>query len=74
MRAASLVVLFLGLLGACRTVRQAGECEDARSVPCLTERVCSEDRVRGCMVCQCAPPFSRDQDPRQSTYPRPQNP
>ena len=46
-------VLFLS---SCKTIHTAGECPDTTSVKCLTERKCSLDISRNCMVCQCADP------------------
>ena len=50
-------VLFALALAACRTIPVAGECPEAQDLRCLTKKVCSEDRDRGCQVCQCEAPY-----------------
>lgn len=51
--ARSITLLLVFVLGACKTTPVAGECPDSSRVPCLTRRICTEDKTRGCQVCIC---------------------
>ena len=37
----------------CATTPVAGECADTVDLRCMTRKVCSPDRTRGCMRCGC---------------------
>ena len=62
------MLLLVVILSSCKGAGVAGECAGTSSVQCLTERKCSYDSGRNCMVCQCADPgmprFPLDQDGR----------
>ena len=60
---------WLVLLFGCRTTPVAGECPDNSNVPCATNRSCSEDKQRGCMVCTCDPAMSPSERPPQDRPP-----
>jgi len=53
------VVVALSLMSACALFRSTREeptrCPESQGLVCLTPVVCSADRDRGCLVCQCAP-------------------
>jgi hypothetical protein len=61
-----LAILLLLTLTSCKGAGVAGECASTSSIQCLTERKCSYDTGRNCMVCQCADgalmlhPFNKD--------------
>jgi hypothetical protein len=53
-------VLLLALAMACRTMPVAGECPESKDLRCLSRKVCTEDRQRGCQVCKCQDVWESD--------------
>jgi len=51
MRWATLLLLLAA--ASCTTTRIAGECPDTEQLRCMTRKICSFDRTRGCQVCAC---------------------
>lgn len=56
MRRLFAAAMFL-MIASCKTTPVAGECADNNKVPCMTRRICDEDKTRGCMVCTCEDPL-----------------
>ncbi len=54
---AFILALALGVAG-CATQRTAGECAETARVSCLSKRVCTLDRERGCQRCACDAPWN----------------
>lgn len=50
----------LFLLSGCRTVQIAGECPRSAGLHCMTRKICSPDRERGCQKCICESPWGQD--------------
>ena len=49
----AIIIFALLLSSACYTTRVAGECAESVNLKCLTKKICSEDKTRGCQVCTC---------------------
>ena len=49
------------IVGGCGARPTAGECPEAEHLRCATEKVCAPNSSRGCMECQCAPPWMPDE-------------
>jgi hypothetical protein len=54
------ILLLVAFAVACRTIPVAGECPESRSLRCLSRKVCTEDRQRGCQVCRCEDVWESD--------------
>ena len=57
-----LIIVGAGLLlvAGCKTMPVAGECPEMANLHCMTRKICSPDRERGCQKCFCESPWGKD--------------
>ena len=53
-------LLLVLLATGCKTVPVAGECPEVANLRCLTRKICSEDKKRGCITCTCETAWNSD--------------
>jgi hypothetical protein len=53
-----MLAMAMVLAAGCATPRVAGECPETAGVRCLSKRVCTYDRDRGCERCSCDAPWN----------------
>jgi len=58
-----MALILVACISGCKGAGVAGECASTSSIRCLTERKCSYDATKNCMVCQCAEAMLPPQNP-----------